>query len=247
MRGILTILALLTLFVSVIVLFTAKPAPHEPPQVRYVHTVQVDGDTDMDESSEAESNAVVTDAICILQPTQGNLARGVVRFHQLIDGVQVDVTIKNLAPGGSYAMHVHEFGDLSSPDGTSAGSHYNPENNPHGLPDSDQPRHAGDLGNVTADNEGTVRLSETFHNMTISQAHNPILGRAVVLHAQPDDGSQPVGNAGPRIAIGIIGVAPPQASQLRVQAQPPVADEHEDQGDEMEEMDGHGPPPAPRN
>ncbi|MCC6681807.1 MAG: superoxide dismutase family protein [Phycisphaeraceae bacterium] len=242
MRGLLTILALLTLFVSVIVLATAKPATHETPQVRYVQTLPVEHEDDAHDSAAHDSAAPqVAEAICILQPTQGNQARGVVRFHQTTDGVAVEVTIKNLAAGGIHAMHIHEFGDLSSPDGTSAGSHYNPEGHPHGLPDSGPMRHAGDFGNVTADQDGMVRLNSTFSNISISGERNPILGRAVVLHAQPDDGSQPVGNAGSRIAIGVIGVAPEQV-------RPPTdAPAHDMSGDEMEGEEDQGPPPAPRD
>jgi len=90
----------------------------------------------------------------------------------------------------------------------SAGGHYNPEGHQHGLPDSEN-RHAGDLGNVQADSEGKAHYEITVSNISIQGPRNPILGRAVIVHAKPDDGGQPVGNAGARIACGVIGVANP--------------------------------------
>ena len=88
----------------------------------------------------------------------------------------------------------------------SAGGHYNPEKHEHGLPDKAQ-RHAGDLGNLEADASGKAHLELTVNNITISGNKNPILGRGVIVHAKFDYGGQPVGNAGGRIACGVIGVA----------------------------------------
>src|SRR5207247_6522143 len=93
-----------------------------------------------------------------------------------------------------------------APDATSAGGHYNPEGHQHGLPESAD-RHAGDLGNVEADKDGKAHYEITLNNVTILGAKNPILGRGVIVHAKVDDGGQPVGNAGARIACGVIGVA----------------------------------------
>ena len=90
----------------------------------------------------------------------------------------------------------------------SAGGHYNPEGHQHGLPDNAN-RHAGDFGNVAADDQGKVHFELTADNISISGQKNPIIGHAVIVHAKPDDGSQPVGNAGARIACGVIGIANP--------------------------------------
>ncbi|MCP5412982.1 MAG: superoxide dismutase family protein, partial [Alphaproteobacteria bacterium] len=68
-------------------------------------------------------------------------------------------------------------------------------------------RHAGDLGNLTADATGKATYEIVVDNISIAGPHNPILGRGVIIHAKPDDGGQPVGNAGGRIACGVIGVA----------------------------------------
>jgi len=90
----------------------------------------------------------------------------------------------------------------------SAGGHYNPEGHQHGLPDSEN-RHAGDLGNVQADDQGKAHYEITVKGISISGEHNPIIGRGVIVHAKLDDGGQPVGNAGGRIACGVIGFATP--------------------------------------
>jgi Cu-Zn family superoxide dismutase len=87
-----------------------------------------------------------------------------------------------------------------------AKGHYNPEKHQHGLPDKAE-RHAGDLGNIEADNSGMAHLELTVDNITINGAKNPILGHAMIVHANADDGSQPTGNAGGRIGCGIIKMA----------------------------------------
>lgn len=152
------------------------------------------------------ADAQIRQAIAVLHPTQGNKAAGTVRFTQEGNSVKIVGHIEGLAPGQKHAIHVHEFGDCSTADASSAGSHYNPEKHEHGLPDKDK-RHAGDLGNLQADASGKAHLELTVDNITIAGNKNPVLGRAVIVHAKPDDGGQPVGNAGGRIACGVIGAA----------------------------------------
>ncbi len=151
----------------------------------------------------------VTRAVAVLHPTAGNKAQGKVTFTQAGDKVKVVAEIEGLAPGQKHAFHIHQFGDCSAPDGTSAGGHYNPESHPHGLPETAQ-RHAGDLGNIEADASGKARYETTVDNISVAGLKNPIVGRGVIVHAKPDDGGQPVGNAGGRIACGVIGVAAAQ-------------------------------------
>jgi Cu-Zn family superoxide dismutase len=155
-------------------------------------------------------NAAPTLAIAVLHPTAGNACHGTLRFVQAGDKVQVTADIEGLKPNQQHAIHVHEYGDCSAPDATSAGSHYNPEGHPHGLPASAE-RHAGDLGNLQADAGGKAHYEITITNASIAGPSNPILGRAVIVHEKIDDGGQPVGNAGGRIACGIIGIAKPPA------------------------------------
>lgn len=145
-------------------------------------------------------------ALAVLNPTDGNKCRGIVRFTEDARGVKVVADIQGLTPGQKHAIHIHQFGDCSAPDGMSAGGHYNPEGHEHGLPEKEK-RHAGDLGNLQADDQGKAHHELTVNNISIAGVKNPILGRAIIVHAKVDDGGQPVGNAGGRIACGAIGVA----------------------------------------
>jgi len=154
----------------------------------------------------AQAWSSIKEAIAVLHPTLGNKCHGQVKFTQDGDKVKVVSHIKGLNPGQKHAIHINQYGDCSSMDGMSAGGHYNPEGNPHGLPDSDK-RHAGDLGNLQADSEGKAHYEITVSNVSVAGTKDPIIGRAVIVHAKLDDGGQPVGNAGGRIACGVIGVA----------------------------------------
>lgn len=122
--------------------------------------------------------------------------------------MKVSAKISGLTPNQKHAMHVHEFGDITSDDGSSLGGHYNPEHHEHGLPEQEH-RHAGDLGNLQADGEGKADYTLTVDNMTIMDK-NAVIGRGIVIHAKPDDGGQPTGNAGDRIGVGVIGIAQPK-------------------------------------
>ena len=151
----------------------------------------------------------LTTAIATLTPTAGSNVAGVLRFHQRDGKVLISGEVTGLAADARHAIHIHEFGDASAADGAAAGDHYNPEGHPHAGLDSAH-RHAGDLGNLLADAAGACHLEISVDNLTIAGARNPILGRAVVIHAKADDlTSQPAGNAGPRIAVGVIGIAKP--------------------------------------
>jgi Cu-Zn family superoxide dismutase len=145
-------------------------------------------------------------AVAVLQPTAGSKCHGVVKFTQVGDSVKVVADVEGLTPGQKHAIHIHYFGDLTSTDGMSTGGHYNPEGHQHGLPDKDM-RHAGDLGNLEADSSGKCHYEITVKNISVGGAKNPILGRGLIVHAKVDDGGQPVGNAGARIASAVIGVA----------------------------------------
>jgi len=155
--------------------------------------------------------ADIESAVAVLSPTKGNKTRGTVLFTPTGDGkVRVTARVTGLKPGSKHGFHVHEFGDPTAPDGTSAGGHYNPEGHEHGLPNGTAgSRHAGDFGNLEANAKGVATYNQTFDNITIT-ADNAVIGRGVVVHADPDDGSQPTGNAGARIAVGVVGVANPE-------------------------------------
>lgn len=146
-------------------------------------------------------------AICVVQPTEGNKCHGTVHFEDIGGGkVKVTSKISGLEPNRKHAIHIHEFGDVTDLSGKSAGGHYNPEGLPHGLPPAAK-RHAGDLGNLAANDDGEASYVLTVKNISIAGDKNPILGRAIVVHADEDDGGQPTGNAGARIGVGVIGIA----------------------------------------
>jgi Cu-Zn family superoxide dismutase len=148
----------------------------------------------------------ITKAIAVLQPASGSKVTGTVTFTKTGDTVQVVADITGLTPG-KHAFHIHEFGDCSAPDAASAGSHFNPTNKPHGAPDAAE-HHVGDFGNLEADSSGKAHL-ELKSKMLKFSGESSILGHAVIVHEKVDDYSQPVGNAGGRVACGVIGIAKP--------------------------------------
>jgi Cu-Zn family superoxide dismutase len=145
-----------------------------------------------------------TKAIAVLHPASGSQVAGTVTFTKAGDAVQVVADITGLTPG-KHGFHIHEFGDCSAADASSAGSHFNPTKKPHGAPDTAE-HHAGDMGNLEADSTGKAHL-ELKSNMLKFSGENAILGRALIVHEKIDDWSQPTGNAGGRVACGVIGVA----------------------------------------
>jgi Cu-Zn family superoxide dismutase len=155
----------------------------------------------------------LTQAVAVVRPTEGNGGvSGTVRFEQVADGVRVTALVRGLEPDSRHGFHIHQFGDATRPDATSAGSHYDPAGTEHhARPGAGDAHHAGDMGNLEADGQGVARLEKTFRGMSIAGDHAPILGRAVIIHAQPDQFDQPTGSAGDRIGIGVIGVANPEA------------------------------------
>lgn len=173
------------------------------------------GCTGGDDQSAFDSDTTLTDttgmmgmddtqseAVAQLSPTEGNEASGTVSFTAMNGGVQVEATISGLDPG-QHGIHIHENGDCSAPDASSAGDHFAPEGNPHGGPD-DQERHVGDLGNLEADQDGSSRFTR-MDNVIMLSGTNSIVGKAVVVHANEDDlTTQPSGNSGDRIACGVI-------------------------------------------
>jgi superoxide dismutase, Cu-Zn family len=142
-------------------------------------------------------------AVATLAPTSGNTAAGTVRFTQLSDGaVEVTVNLTGVPPG-VHGFHVHDKGDCGD-NGNAAGGHFNPLGTPHSGPDA-AAKHAGDFGNVTADASGNVTTRFTTRSVTVEPGATSAVGHAVILHANPDDlTTQPTGNAGGRIACGVV-------------------------------------------
>jgi len=156
------------------------------------------------EHPKEQPTMTVAKAVAVLNPTQGNTAKGVVTFSPEQGGVRVVVKFTGV-PKGVHGFHIHEFGDCSAPDGMSAGSHFNPTNVAHAGRDAEK-RHMGDMGNVTADEQGNIALDYVDKHIKLAA----IIGHGMILHANPDDfTTQPTGNAGGRIACGVIGVGKP--------------------------------------
>jgi len=144
-------------------------------------------------------------AVAILHPTAGNQTAGKVSFATTMQGVRIEADLSGLKPG-KHGFHIHQWGDCSAPDGTSAGGHYNPFNKRHGGP-TDKERHVGDLGNIMAQPDGEAHYERIDKTISL-EGPNSIIGRAVIVHAGEDDlASQPTGGAGTRVACGVIGYA----------------------------------------
>ena len=151
----------------------------------------------------------VTNAIAVLRATKsGGDASGTVEFTKVADGIRVVAEVRGLTPG-KHGFHIHEFGDIHSDDAMSAGGHFNPEKSAHGEPHAAK-RHVGDLGNLEANARGVAKVDFVDKEITFAGPHS-IIGRGVIVHEKADDfKTQPTGNAGGRMACGVIGVAKPE-------------------------------------
>ncbi|MEE7548776.1 superoxide dismutase family protein [Xanthomonas sp. Kuri4-1] len=140
-----------------------------------------------------------------IKPTQGNDVKGNVTF-KLVDGaLRVTGQLSGLKPDSEHGFHIHEKGDCSAPDGSSAGGHFNPGAAAHGRAGAGA-HHLGDLDNLSANAEGVAQIDTILQGASLGGgAVGDILGKAIVVHADPDDyRSQPSGNAGARLACGVI-------------------------------------------
>lgn len=163
---------------------------------------------EMEAEDVQEEPAVVPElrAKATLEGQEGSDVTGAVTFYEADGEVKVVARVENVAPG-EHGFHVHETGDCSAPDFTSAGGHFAPEGNPHGGP-ADEARHAGDLGNITVGDDGVGMLELTTDRLTVSPGPHSVVGKAVILHEDRDDlESQPTGAAGARLACGDIALA----------------------------------------
>jgi len=139
-----------------------------------------------------------------IESRSGSSVTGRAVFTELASGgVRVEIWIENATPG-AHGLHLHENGDCSAPDATSAGGHFNPSGNPHAGP-VEHARHAGDLGNIEIDADGKGHLEIRSDMLTVKPGPNSVVGRAVVFHEKADDlKTQPTGAAGARQGCGVI-------------------------------------------
>jgi Cu-Zn family superoxide dismutase len=144
-------------------------------------------------------------AVCVLYPTQGNNVTGTITFTATEKGVRVVADIHGLTQG-KHGFHIHECGDCTAANGSSAGGHFNPMGKSHGS-STDMMRHMGDMGNIVADANGNAQL-DYFDNIISLTGEYSIIGRAIIVHKDEDDlKTQPTGNAGARVACGVIGIS----------------------------------------
>ncbi len=141
-------------------------------------------------------------AVATLTPSATSGVTGIVLFSGGSTSVDVHVIASGLQPGSIHAFHVHENGTCASADFMTAGGHFNPTHKPHGS--QDKPHHAGDMPSLLADPSGKIDTRFTLEGVTVGGTDG-FVGHAVILHAVADDyDAQPSGNAGARIACGVI-------------------------------------------
>jgi Cu-Zn family superoxide dismutase len=152
--------------------------------------------------------------VATLQPTRDSSAAGTVWFVQDGASLQVTARVSGLKPNQEHGFHVHEKGDCSSADGMSAGGHFNPTGKPHGPITAEH--HAGDLPALKADASGRATFRVRIPGSVGATGPAGFAGKAVIVHAMPDDyATQPSGNAGARLACGVIASAPGQDASGR--------------------------------
>lgn len=157
----------------------------------------------------AATASTARQAVANLASASGSLVSGRLTLMPMGDGVHITGEIGGLQPNGSHGFHIHEKGDCSAADASSAGGHFNPAATPHGRAGHGA-HHAGDGDNLIADPQGVARVNAHFSGVSLGGGGaNDIAGRALIVHANADDySSQPAGNAGARVACGLIKPAP---------------------------------------
>lgn len=153
----------------------------------------------------APATSTVASAVANLSAASGSLVSGQLKLAPMGDGVHVTGTVGGLQPNSTHAFHIHEKGDCSAADASSAGGHFNPTGQPHGRASNPQ-HHAGDNDNLVANAEGVATVDAHFAGVALGGGGaTDVVGKAIVVHADPDDyASQPAGNAGKRVACGVI-------------------------------------------
>lgn len=172
-----------------------------------------DTDDDMEETRTdpgIETVGSVKDAMDKIEVTMYNQdkeAIGTTIIRPVYRGVKVTLEASDLPPG-EHGFHIHENGVCEAPDFESAGGHFNPTDTKHGFDQPEGP-HAGDLPNIQVDEDGNVFADAAAEMVTLEKGQNHSLlkegGTALVIHSEADDyESQPSGDAGERIACGVI-------------------------------------------
>lgn len=163
-------------------------------------------ETEMDDSTEMEETAMAKEISFDLEPKSDSGATGTVTFEEVDGQVKMTAVLQGLSEG-THAIHIHETGDCTSPDGKSAGGHWNPTHENHGKWGAAEGYHKGDIGNFEADASGNGSISMTTDEWCIGceDATKNIVGKGIIVHQGADDfTSQPSGAAGARVMCGGI-------------------------------------------
>ncbi|HET6629026.1 MAG TPA: superoxide dismutase family protein [Woeseiaceae bacterium] len=183
---------------------TEAPAPESQNPDEAAATADGAQSTDPAQPGSEAASAPAEYAEAEILPTEGQTTGGLIKLTRTAEGVRIQGTVTGLEPG-AHGFHIHEKGDCSAVDASSAGGHFNPAGNPHGSPDDppDQ-HHLGDFGNITAGENGEAEVNITAPELSMS-GPDSVIGKAIVVHAGRDDlKSQPSGDAGARIGCGVI-------------------------------------------
>lgn len=153
----------------------------------------------------AAAEPSATSANVQLAATQGHNVTGSITLAPMGEGVHLTGSLQGLPPDGEFGFHIHEKGDCSAPDASSAGGHFNPANVDHGNPQS-MPHHAGDMMNAKSDAQGMAQINAHVDGLTLGDGGgSDVIGKAVVVHEKADDyKTQPSGDSGARVACGVI-------------------------------------------
>jgi Cu-Zn family superoxide dismutase len=134
----------------------------------------------------------------------GGAVAGALVLSESQGGVRLRGEVRGLKPGAEHGFHIHDKGDCSAPDATSAGGHFNPGGTAHGRHGAGV-HHAGDLPSLVADAGGVAKIDAVIKGITLAAGPTSVVGRSLIVHRDPDDFvTQPTGNSGPRIGCGVV-------------------------------------------
>jgi Cu-Zn family superoxide dismutase len=143
-------------------------------------------------------------ATAVLEARSGSAVTGKASVFASPEGPRLHLELIGLSPGSEHGLHVHDKGDCSAADASSAGGHFNPDGAVHGRVGL-SPHHAGDLVAVVADSQGRVSTDIVLTDLSPTEGPRGLIGHSLIVHRDRDDYvSQPAGNAGPRIACGVF-------------------------------------------
>ena len=163
-------------------------------------------DTQEESATQQQEQSDERTAKATMEAASGSQVTGEATFTQEGDDrVRFELTVSNLSPG-EHAVHLHEKGDCSAEDASSAGGHWNPTMKPHGKRGDGTSYHKGDVGNMTVGNDGKGTMNLTVEGWSIGGADSTnVIGKSVIIHEKADDfTTQPTGNAGGRLSCGVI-------------------------------------------